>query len=50
MSDTLFLEEFPDEWIVNLSQTDIGAANSNCRPGKRPADGVEPINQQLVWV
>lgn len=29
MSDALLLQELPEEWVINLSQTDIGAPDSD---------------------
>ncbi len=40
--DALFLEEFPDERVVDLAQADVRAADGADGPGERPADGVEP--------
>lgn len=48
MSNALLFQELPDQWIVNLSQTDIQAAHRHNSPWESPSNGVEPGEEIIV--
>jgi hypothetical protein len=47
--DALFLEQLPDQRVVDLAQADVGTADGADGPGEGPADGVEPVMYVSVF-
>lgn len=50
MRDAFLFQQFPDKRIVDFSKADVDPTHSNNRPGKRPANGMEPGLNSVSFV